>query len=81
MKKREAKTKTKSAIVVGRQAPSEVLSPKEMLAILESGTLEDKVRVLRRTGILDSKNKLKKLYTDDWGSKVTRTPDWEDACK
>ena len=38
------------------------------------------LEALRAAGIIDSKNRLTKRYTD-WGAKVTRTPDLEDMIR
>jgi hypothetical protein len=66
-------TKKKASSAPGRQAPAGVWAPSTLMEALVRGTIEDKVAVLRKAGILDENNKLSSTYKN-WGSKVTRTP-------
>ncbi len=68
------KTKNSAvAIAVGRQAPSDVRTPDELLAALRSGSSATKRKAMRKAGIIDKDGKLTARY-QNWGSKVTRTP-------
>lgn len=44
------------------------------MAALRSGTMEEKIEVLKEAGIVDANGKLARRYRS-WGTKVTRTPD------
>jgi hypothetical protein len=59
-------------IEVGRQAPNDVWSPKELLAALKNPSQERKQQLLREGGILDSKGRIAKKYRS-WGNRVSRT--------
>lgn len=61
-----------AAIPVGRQAPNDVWSPKDLLAALRAPSPERKQELLREGGILNSKGKLAKKYRS-WGNRVSRT--------
>ena len=61
---------------VGLQAPTGSWSPASLLAALKRGTVDEKVAVLKKAGILDASGKLTETYRS-WGSKVTRTPNAE----
>jgi len=70
-----AKTsKKKASTASGRQAPTGALSPETLLSALKSGTDADKLKALKKAGILDANGNLTKTYKN-WGAKVTRTPD------
>ena len=71
-----AKTKKKIAPNVGRQAPTSAWTPDTLLSALQSGTNEDRIAALKKAGIIDSHGKLTKTY-ENWGEKVTRTPEAE----
>lgn len=62
----------------GRQAPAGAWSPDTLMKALRSGSVDEKVEVLKKAGILDASGKLTKTYKN-WGSKVTRTPDAQDV--
>lgn len=74
-----AKTRKKqSAIEPGPQAPPGTWTPAMLLAALERGTDADRVAALKDAGILDARGRVTKRYKD-WGTKVTRTPDADEA--
>lgn len=47
------------------------------MTALRRGSVDEKVAVLKKAGILDANGKVTKTYKN-WGSKVTRTPDAQD---
>jgi hypothetical protein len=47
------------------------------MTALRRGSIDEKVAVLKKAGILDENGNLTKTY-QNWGSKVTRTPDAKD---
>ena len=72
---RTSKTsKKKVPAALGRQAPADAWSPEMLLSALKGGTDADKLEALKKAGILDANGKLTKRY-ENWGSKVTRTPE------
>jgi len=74
-----ARTSKKTAsAALGRQAPTGAWSPETLLSALKSGTDTDKLKALKKAGILDASGNLTKTYKN-WGSKVTRTPDARDV--
>lgn len=52
-------------------------TPARLRSAVTEGTLEQKLSVLRRIGIVDEDGKLSKRATD-WGSRPTHTPPLED---
>ena len=76
MAKTEEKKRNED-LVPGPQAPTEVWSPAALMSSLVRGTLEDKVDVLRRSGILDENGRISKAYTN-WGkNRITRAGSYE----
>ncbi len=74
-----AKTTAKRAPRKGRsgpQAPVGAWTPDSLLTALKRGTLDEKIAVLRKAGILDENGELTQTYKS-WGAKVTRTPAFE----
>lgn len=57
---------------VGRQAPGGLWSPLDALVIVESGTVEDDVAILKRAGILEQDGKVSARYKR-WGKNESRT--------
>jgi hypothetical protein len=68
----KAKRATRKAIEPGPQAPPGTWTPAELSAAIRRGTIEEKVALLKKAGILDENGEISKRYRD-WGSKVTRT--------
>ena len=74
-----AKTKTEDneRVEPGPQAPAAVWSPEALMRSLVSGTLDEKVAVLRRSGILDENDQISKSYKS-WGrDRLTRAGNYE----
>jgi hypothetical protein len=61
----------------GPQAPPGVWTPKDLYAVLTSGTIDEKVALLQTAGILDERGELAKKYRS-WGQKASRTPERDD---
>lgn len=74
MARTSKKSKKKASATLGRQAPAGAWSPETLVSALTCGTESDKLRALKKAGILDASGNLTKRYKN-WGSKVTRTPD------
>lgn len=62
--------------VAGLQAPTGVWSADLLLSALRRGSDQEKVAILKKAGILDAEGNFTKTY-ENWGTKVTRTPDAE----
>jgi hypothetical protein len=60
----------------GLQAPTGAWSADLLLSALRRGSDQDKVAILKKAGILDAEGNFTKTY-ENWGKKVTRTPDAE----
>lgn len=74
-----AKTTAKRGARKGRagpQAPVGAWSPDSLLTALKRGTIDEKIAVLHKAGILDENGELTQTYKS-WGSKASRTPDLE----
>ena len=67
-----AKKRKRAPKNVGRQAPAEVWTPQELLDALRKPSLAEKIKMLRTSGILDSRGKLAKKYRSP-GKRVSRT--------
>lgn len=75
-----ARTKAKRAAArkapePGPQAPPGTWTPAELMAAVQRGTIEEKVALLRKAGILDESGEVAEKYRS-WGSKVSRTMVW-----
>lgn len=67
-----AKTRRRLKRRIGRQAPPGAWTPQELLDAIARPSREEKMKMLREIGILDSHGKLAKKYLS-WGTRVSRT--------
>ena len=76
MAKTSKKTRraAESAAEPGPQAPPGTWTPADLVAAVKRGTLDEKVALLSKFGILDENGELAKKY-QSWGSKPSRTPE------
>jgi hypothetical protein len=58
----------------GRQAPPGTWSPDSLREALSQGSIEEKLALLRKLGIVTNDGKLGARY-QNWGKVVSRTPD------
>jgi hypothetical protein len=66
-----AKKRKRAPKRIGPQAPPGVLTPQEMLDALRKPSLAEKIKMLRTSGILDSRGNLAKKYRSP-GNRVSR---------
>ncbi|HSN99736.1 MAG TPA: hypothetical protein VLS89_15680 [Candidatus Nanopelagicales bacterium] len=72
------KRATRKALEPGPQAPRGTWTPAELSAAIRRGTLEEKVALLKKIGILDENGEVAEKYRS-WGSKVSRTMVWREG--
>ena len=70
--KSNGKSKHAETDRVGRQAPREVWSLEEMLAVYKNRTDEERIISLKSAGILDENGKLAEFYTREGGDDISR---------
>ena len=67
-----AKKRKRAPRQIGRQAAPEVWTPQELRDALRKPSLAEKIKMLRTSGILDSRGNLAKKYRSP-GNRVSRT--------